>query len=246
METEVVTRLLSPGIPTIIPYLFWNGQNPSYTQSHILLKEHKNVNTKNNVSTKFLRGKVAFFVTSNIHKFQEARRVLSKYKIATAKLRVGAVEIQDDSLENIAKTSALDAVKNSGLPIFVEDAGLFVEALNGFPGPYSSYVYRTVGTKGILKLMKNTKNRTAYFQSVIAFSSPEEQPTCFSGKIRGKISLQERGSAGFGFDPIFEPSKGNGRTFAEMTTTEKNQYSHRAEALRKFAEWYTSDNKRRF
>jgi len=200
----------------------------------------------NKVSASFPRGKVAYFVTSNIHKFQEARRVLSEYKIATAKLKVGAVEIQDDSLENIAKFSALDAVKNCGLPIFVGDSGLFVEALNGFPGPYSAYVYRTVGTKGILKLMKHIENRDAYFQSVIAFSSPEEQPTCFSGKVEGKISLQELGTSGFGYDPIFEPSKGNGRTFAEMTTTEKNEYSHRAEALRKFAEWYSSGGKRRF
>lgn len=194
----------------------------------------------------FPRGKVAYFVTSNINKFQEARRVLSEYKIATAKLKVGAIEIQDDSLENIAKASALDAVKNCGLPIFVEDAGLFVEALNGFPGPYSAYVYRTVGTKSILKLMKNIKNRSAHFQSVIAFSSSEEQPTCFHGRVKGKISSQERGTSGFGYDPIFEPSKGDGRTFAEMTTTEKNQYSHRAEALRKFAEWYSSGSKRRF
>ena len=201
-------------------------------------------NTK--VSASFPRGNVAYFVTSNIHKFQEARRVLSEYKIATAKLKVGAVEIQDDNLENIAKFSALDAVKNCGLPIFVGDSGLFVEALNGFPGPYSAYVYRTVGTKGILKLMKNIKNRDAYFQSVIAFSSPEEQPTCFSGKVEGKISLQELGTSGFGYDPIFIPLEGDGRTFAEMTTTQKNLYSHRAEALRKFAEWYSSGSKRRF
>jgi len=201
---------------------------------------------KTEVSASFPRGKVAYFVTSNIHKFQEARRVLSEYKIATAKLKVGAVEIQDDSLENIAKFSALDAVKNCGLPIFVEDAGLFIEALQGFPGPYSAYVYRTVGTKGILKLMKNIENRSAYFQSVIAFSSPKEQPTCFRGKVTGKISLQERGTSGFGYDPIFEPSKGDGRTFAEMTTAQKNEYSHRAEALRKFAEWYSSGSKRRF
>jgi len=200
---------------------------------------------KTKVSASFPIGKVAYFVTSNIHKFQEARRVLSEYKIATAKLKVGAVEIQDDNLENIAKASALDAVKNCGLPIFVGDSGLFVEALNGFPGPYSAYVYRTVGTKGILKLMKNIENRDAYFQSVIAFSSPEEQTTCFSGKVEGKISLQELGTSGFGYDPIFEPSKGDGRTFAEMTTAQKNLYSHRAEALRKFAEWY-SGSKRRF
>ena len=204
------------------------------------------MNTKNKASTNYPRGKVAYFVTSNIHKFQEARRVLSDYKIATAKLRVEAIEIQDDKTENIAKASAIDAVNNSGLPIFVEDAGIFIEALNGFPGPYSSYVYRTVGTKGILKLMKGIKNRNAYFQAVIAFSSPEEQPTCFHGKVKGKISLQERGTSGFGYDPIFEPSKGDGRTFAEMTAKEKNQFSHRAEALRKFAEWYASGTKRRF
>ncbi len=194
----------------------------------------------------FPRGKVAYFVTSNIHKFHEARRVLSEYKIATAKLRVGAVEIQDDSLENIAEASVLDAVKNCGLPIFVEDAGLFIEALKGFPGPYSKYVYNTVGVKGILKLMKNIENRSAHFQSVIAFSSPDEQPICFRGNVDGKISLQERGTSGFGYDPIFEPTEGDGRTFAEMTLNEKNGYSHRAEALRKFAEWYSSFYKRIF
>lgn len=195
---------------------------------------------KNNVSANFPRGKLAFFVTSNIHKFNEARLILAEYKVAVAMLKIEAVEIQDDNLESIAKASAIDAVKKCGLPVFVEDAGLFVEALNGFPGPYSSYVYRTIGTKGTLKLMENIDERDAYFQSVVAFSSPEEAPKCFQGKVKGKISMEERGSSGFGFDPIFEPSGGRKKTFAEMTTTEKNEYSHRAEALRKFTEWYAS------
>jgi XTP/dITP diphosphohydrolase len=194
---------------------------------------------KNTLPASFPRGKVAYFVTSNIHKFQEARRVLSEYKIATAKLKVEAVEIQDDNIENIAKASVLDAVKNCGLPVFVEDAGLFIEALNGFPGPYSRYVYDTVGVNGILKLMKNIEDRGAYFMSVIAFGSPEEQPVCFVGRVEGKISLRKRGTAGFGYDPIFKPLKGDGRTFAEMTTAQKNRFSHRAGALREFAEWYS-------
>jgi XTP/dITP diphosphohydrolase len=196
--------------------------------------------------TQFPRGKVAYFVTSNLHKFQEARRILSEYKIATAKLKVDAIEIQDDSTENIAKYSAQDAVKNCGLPIFVEDAGLFIEALKGFPGPYSKYAYNTVGLKGILKLMKNVTHRNAYFMSVVAFATPEEQPTCFIGKVEGTISLQEQGTKGFGYDHIFVPLDGYGRTFAEMTTEEKNSYSHRGEALRKFAEWYSGAGKRRF
>ena len=201
---------------------------------------------KHNVFTSFPRGRLAFFVTSNVHKFNEARQLLSEYKLATAMLKIKAAEIQDDNLENIAKTSAKDAVKNCSLPIIVEDAGLFIEALNGFPGPYSSYVYRTIGTRGILKLMENIDKQDAYFQSVVAFSSPEEAPKCFHGKAKGKISLEERGKLGFGFDPIFEPSGGGKRTFAEMATTEKNEHSHRAEALRKFAKWYTSGSKRRF
>lgn len=202
--------------------------------------------TENRVPASFPYGKVAYFVTTNVHKFQEAQRVLGEHKVAAAKLRVEAVEIQDDSLENIAKFSAVDAVKNCGLPVFVEDAGLFVEALGGFPGPYSAYVYRTLKPRGVLKQMENIANRAAYFKSVIAFCSPREEPICFTGKVEGKISLKERGALGFGYDPIFIPSKGDGRTFAEMTTEEKNRVSHRAEALEKFAKWYKSFDKRRF
>jgi XTP/dITP diphosphohydrolase len=194
----------------------------------------------------FPKGRVAFFVTGNIHKFNEARHVLAKYKVATALLKAKASEIQDDNIENIAKASVKDAVERCRLPIFVEDAGLFIDPLNGFPGPYSSYVYRTIGTKGILKLMKEVKKRDAHFRSVIAFCSPKESPKCFHGKVKGKISQEERGNSGFGFDPIFKPSDSPHRTFAEMATEEKNKFSHRAQALRKFAEWYTSTFQRRF
>lgn len=188
-----------------------------------------------------LKGKVAFFVTTNLHKFNEARQVLAKQGVAAALLRIEAIEIQDDNLEKIAKASVRDAVEKSGLPVLVEDAGLFIEALKGFPGPYSSYVYRTLGTKGTLKLMEGTDKRNAYFYSVVAFYSPERASSkCFHGKVEGNITLEERGNQGFGFDPIFEPKGGFGKTFAEITTTEKNKFSHRAQALRKFAVWYKS------
>jgi XTP/dITP diphosphohydrolase len=188
----------------------------------------------------FASRKVVFFVTGNFHKFQEARRVLAEYKISTVMLNLDAVEIQDDNLENIARTSTTDAAKKSNLPVFVEDAGLFIKALNGFPGPYSAYVYRTLGTKGILKLIGNEKNREAYFLSIVAFSNPQDQsePKTFLGRVEGRITYEEKGKQGFGFDPIFEPFGGNGKTFAEMTKIEKNKYSHRAQAMRKFAKWY--------
>ena len=205
------------------------------------MKKEKENNINLTLQRWFPMGRVAFFVTSNIHKFNEARLVLAEHRVATALLKVKKVEVQDDNIENIAKASALDAAKKYKLPIIVEDAGLFVEALNGFPGPYSSHVYRTIGTKGILKLMENVEKRDAYFQSVVAFCSPEELPKCFHGKVEGRISLEERGSLGFGFDPIFEPSASPNKTFAEMAMTEKNKYSHRAQALRKFVKWYTSN-----
>lgn len=190
--------------------------------------------------------KFVYFVTTNLHKFQEARIVLSGYNISTALLRIEAIEIQDNALENIAKYSVQDTVKNIGLPIFVEDSGFFIEALDGFPGPYSKYVYNTIGLKGVLKLMNNVQNRSAHFQSVIAFGNPHENPVCFVGTVKGKLASLERGSSGFGYDPIFEPEEGDGRTFGEMTILEKNDISHRAEAIKKFAKYVSSQNKRIF
>ena len=183
-------------------------------------------------------GKVAFFATGNVHKFNEARFVFSEFKVAVAMLKVKTVEIQDSDIENIAVASALDAVKKCSLPIVVEDAGLFIRALNGFPGPYSSYVFQTIGVNGVLKLMKDIDDREAYFHSVVAFCRPREKPIMFHGKVEGRIVHEERGDEGFGFDPIFTPLKGGGKTFAEMGLEEKNRFSHRALALRNFAEWY--------
>jgi XTP/dITP diphosphohydrolase len=189
----------------------------------------------------FPKSKVVWLVTGNLHKFNEVRPVLSKYNIAAGMLRkIDAVEIQDDDIENVAKASALDAVRKSRLPIVVEDAGLFIEALSSFPGPYSSFVYRTIGNDGVLKLMRNVANRGARFRSVVAFSSPKQDASLsFTCEVRGEIVKRKRGTGGFGFDPIFKPSSSQ-KTFAEMTVDEKNKHSHRALAFRRFAEWYAA------
>jgi len=188
-----------------------------------------------------LQGKVIFFATNNINKFNEARKVLAEYKIAVGMLRVKALEIQNDDLKEIAESSVIDAFKKAKLPIIVEDAGLFVDALGGFPGPYAAYVYKTISNEGLLRLMERVEDRRARFQSVIAYFSKElKSPVCFDGEVVGEITREERkgeGNSGFGFDPVFKPA-GSSRTFAEMSTVEKNRFSHRAKALRKFAEWY--------
>lgn len=192
------------------------------------------------MSFKF-EGRMIFLATSNVNKYNEARKVLLTHGITVGMLRVKSLEIQSDSLEEIAETSALEAFDKCRLPIIVEDAGLFIKALNGFPGPYAAYVYKTIGNKGLLKLMENVADREARFESVIAYCSAKSKlPMTFKGDVEGYITEDEQKSgikAGFGFDPIFRPKKGK-KAFAEMTIAEKNKFSHRAKALQKFADWY--------
>jgi XTP/dITP diphosphohydrolase len=147
------------------------------------------------------------------------------------------VEIQSDSLSEIASYAAEEAASRLGIPVVAEDAGLFVERLNGFPGPYSSDAFKRLGTKGILKLLEGVSERRAKFLSATAFSAPGGRTMCFVGSVTGHIGLRARGTGGFGFDPIFIPIKGDGRTLAQMTVKEKNRLSHRAASFRKFSKW---------
>jgi XTP/dITP diphosphohydrolase len=204
---------------------------------------------KNADNEPLLGGKVVFFATGNVNKFNEARAILGGYGVAVGMLRLKGDEIQSDSLQEIAEKSVLYAYGQCGLPIFVEDAGLFIDALGGFPGPYAAYAYKTIHNSGILKLMEDTPNRAAAFRSVISFCDSQNpcRPISFLGESKGSITPQERheqGKSGFGFDPIFQPD-GSNKTFAEMTITEKNGFSHRAAAIRKFAEWYQTHNPQR-
>jgi XTP/dITP diphosphohydrolase len=196
---------------------------------------------ENNNQNFSLRGKVAFFATGNVNKFNEARSILGPYGIAVGMLCVKGDEIQSDSLKEIAQISAINAYKRSRLPIFVEDAGLFIDALGGFPGPYAAYAHKTIHNSGILRLMENAADRRAKFQSVIAYCDETLcEPECFDGEAIGEITLTERrqkGKSAFGFDPIFQPL-GSCKSFAEMIIKEKNSFSHRAIAIRRFAEWY--------
>ncbi len=198
-------------------------------------------NADNN-SCQIPKHRVVFFATGNINKFNEARSILGQHGVAVGMLRLKGDEVQSDSLQEIAEKSVLNAYKSCRLPIFVEDAGLFIDALSGFPGPYAAYVYKTIHNDGVLRLMEKVRNRKANFQSVISFCDSENlKPLSFYGEAKGEITPSERreqGKSGFGFDPIFQP-EGSSKTFAEMTISEKNGYSHRANAIRKFAEWYT-------
>lgn len=170
------------------------------------------------------------FVTSNRHKFLEFRSVAKRFDLDIEIVEMEYREIQSDRLEEIATQSCLDLAESLGEGFFLEDAGLFIEALGGFPGPYSSYVHSTIGNQGVLKLLRGLKRRSALFLSVICYY--DGSCHIFKGEVKGEIALRRSGESGFGFDPIFIP-EGYRETFAQMGS-EKHRISHRARSAEIF------------
>ncbi|MHA1302663.1 MAG: XTP/dITP diphosphatase [Candidatus Heimdallarchaeaceae archaeon] len=177
--------------------------------------------------------KEIYFITHNKHKFEEVQEKAKSFQLDIDWLNVEYEEIQADTLEEIAETSCLRIIekepKLKDKIFFLEDAGLFIEALNGFPGPYSSYVFRTIGNQGILDLMHKKNTRRAFFKSVVALYM-NGKVTLFTGITRGQIIHQEKGTKGFGYDPIFLPDNCN-ETFAQMSIKNKTLYGHRGKSL---------------
>ena len=162
-------------------------------------------------------------VTTNRHKFEEFRQLALPYGIEFDHLDLGYPEIQADDLGEIALAGARSVAAKVRGEFFLEDSGLFIRNLSGFPGPYSSYVHRTIGNQGIIDLMRGRDDRRAFFLSVICHYDAGFQ--LFEGRVQGRIATEARGSAGFGFDPVFVP-EGEARTFAQMGI-DKNRISHR-------------------
>jgi XTP/dITP diphosphohydrolase len=183
--------------------------------------------------------KTLYFITSNKSKFLEAQEKLKILNIKLVQKNLGYPEIQANTLKEVTRFGVAYIQKKFSHPFIIEDAGLFIDILKGFPGVYSSYIYHTIGCKGVLKLLEGTEiGRTAMFRSVYGYKKPDKKPVFFIGECHGTISREEKGESGFGYDPIFVPD-GKARTFAQMTVVEKNNYSHRGMALEKFIDFTT-------
>lgn len=180
---------------------------------------------------------IIHFVTGNRHKYEEASGVLSRYGVRLLmESGVKKVEIQSDELEDIVNYSLDIICSGTTKYLVVEDDGLFIKALGGFPGPYSAYVYKTIGLSGVLKLMNGIGSREAYFKSVVGLCTPDGGKYLFTGIVEGEIAMEARGTGGFGYDPIFIP-RGFNETFAELGIEVKNSLSHRARAFMALGEW---------
>ncbi|WP_255194024.1 XTP/dITP diphosphatase [Natronobeatus ordinarius] len=174
------------------------------------------------------------FVTGNDGKVREARAYLEGIE-PVEQVDYDYTEVQSDDLAEIAAHGAREAFEELGGEdgVLVDDAGLFVDALGDFPGPYSAYVEDTLGVERVWQLASAEENRRAHFRTVLAYCDENGVET-FEGAVGGTL-VAPRGKGGFGYDPIFEY---NGQTMAEMSTEQKNAISHRGRALAAFVEWY--------
>ena len=184
--------------------------------------------------------------THNQGKIAEMREMLKPLGIAVhsaAELNLPDVEETGTTFEENAKLKAEQLSALSGLPCLADDSGLCVDALDGCPGVYSArYAPNRDFDKGMQMLLDELAatrdtERKAHFSCVMAFARPDEKTQVFEGRVDGKIAQTKKGSGGFGYDPIFVPDEGDGRSFAEFDGAEKNKISHRGRALRKFLEY---------
>ena len=171
-----------------------------------------------------------YFVTSNKGKFVEAQAIFGDL----VQKNIGYNELQVDTLEEVVDFGMKEVMARLNGSVMIEDAGMFIDELNGFPGVYSAYVQKTIGNNGILRLMEGMYNRGAAFKSVVGYAEPGMEPVVFKGELKGDIGFEPRGTGGFGYDPIFYV---NGKSLAEMSLEEKNRKSHRAGSMKGLKKW---------
>ena len=154
------------------------------------------------------------FITSNKSKVMEFQQIL-QLEIMVKHIEMSYPELRSDDPEEIARHSAEMLAKKLKKTLVVEDSGLFIKALNGFPGTCSAYIHKRIGLKGIIKLMEHVTDRDCTYKSAVAYCERGEKAISFLGEENGKVSEKIRGNFGFGHDPLFIPD-GRNKTYGEM------------------------------
>ncbi|MEM4181718.1 MAG: RdgB/HAM1 family non-canonical purine NTP pyrophosphatase [Candidatus Pacearchaeota archaeon] len=174
-----------------------------------------------------------YFITGNEKKFQEIKEIIPQVEKINFDLR----EIQEIDSKKIIEEKLKKALKIKRTEFIVEDTSLYLDCLNGFPGPLIKWLLKTIGNEGIFNLTEKLGNNKAEAKTIVGYARNEKEIYLFEGSLRGKI-VYSRGKEGFGWDRIFQPENSN-KTFAEMTIEEKNKFSMRriaAEKLKNFLE----------
>lgn len=171
-----------------------------------------------------------YFVTCNKNKVKEFKQILEP-KVQVEQLPIDYPELRSDYPEEIAKLAAKQLADSLKKPIVVEDSGLFIKSLNGFPGTCSAYIHKRIGLKGILKLMEGIKDRNCMYMSSVAYCEPNKKPISFLGTEKASIAKTIRGKNGFGHDPIVIPEKQD-KTYGEMDNPEEIKSFRRKAVLK--------------
>lgn len=166
-----------------------------------------------------------YFITGNKNKFDEVKSILNDVE----QLDIDLPEIQDINPKNIIQAKLSEAGKHVEGEFIVEDVSLSFDCLNGLPGPLIKWFMKTLGNEGLYDIVSKFGNTNAVAKAVIGYMDKKGDVKFFEGGLNGKI-VKPRGENGFGWDPIFEVSE-FGKTFAEMTSEEKNKYSMRRLAI---------------
>jgi non-canonical purine NTP pyrophosphatase (RdgB/HAM1 family) len=172
------------------------------------------------------------FVTSNENKLREASAILGR---ALQRRDLEMREIQSIEVRDVVEEKARAAFAAIGEPVLVEDTGLYIKSLKGFPGALIKWVLGSMGNEGICRLLPPGSDRSAYAETGLCVYDGSELRTFF-GRAEGRIADSPRGETNFGWDPIFQP-EGYDVTFAEMSADEKNGISMRARAFAKLREY---------
>ena len=185
-----------------------------------------------------------FLATGNKHKIEEIKAIFHENEVEIFSILDGISipEVVEDgkTFEENSQKKALEIAKYLNMMTVADDSGLCVDALGGAPGVYSAR-YSEEGTdeannQKLIQNLKGIDNRKARFVSVISFAKPDGEVFSFRGEVEGEIVDDRRGEFGFGYDTYFYV-KEYGKTLAEMPEV-KNQISHRANALKKFQEFW--------
>ncbi len=172
-------------------------------------------------------------ITSNPGKVAEYQKAFDELGIEMEHYRLPYDEVQTSDLEEVVNKGMDEIIAKGVRDFIVDDTGLFIDSLKGFPGVWSAYAQKTIGNKGILKLMDGVEDRGAEFRCCIGCDLDGKRIVVV-GVCRGVITEEAKGTDGFGYDPIFSP---DGKlTFAEMSVEDKNRISHRGNAVRHLIE----------
>lgn len=185
---------------------------------------------------------VVTLVSGNRHKFEEIKKIFSQYGIELAWVKASLEEKEGFSLKETAREKARQAFEIVKAPVITEDTGVFFEAFKNFPGSRAKRAWEELGFSGLLEKVSG-ESRHARFETIICYTADGRNIHCFKGELKGSLTEEVHNPEKdvLPYEKIFIPH-GLKTTMSSISRREKNRFSHRAIAAKKFLEWLKYTN----